>query len=128
MEIVLVKGYHRFIEGRKKIGGNDNEFRKQFISGTKKMRSFTGSCGRKIGSEQTNRFKMGNRRNGSGYSSVEKMAVLYHVSLDELIDFDIDLKEIQEAIDRTTEKVEEKINWTNVWGKNTPSFSNTRRM
>ena len=44
----------------------------------------------------------------------KKMAVLYHVSLDELIDFDIDLKEIQEAIDRTTEKVEEKINWTNV--------------
>ena len=50
----------------------------------------------------------------------KKMAVLYHVSLDELIDFDIDLKEIQEAIDRTTEKVEEKINWTNVWGKKYP--------
>mgnify|MGYP002800731851 FL=1 len=50
----------------------------------------------------------------------KKMAVLYHVSLDELIDFDIDLKEIQEAIDRTTEKVEEKINWTNAWGKKYP--------
>ena len=50
----------------------------------------------------------------------KKMGVLYHVSLDELIDFDIDLKEIQEAIDRTTEKVEEKINWTNVWGKKYP--------
>ena len=50
----------------------------------------------------------------------KKMAVLYHVSLDELIDFDIDLKEIQEAIDRTTEKVEEKINWRNVWGKKYP--------
>lgn len=50
----------------------------------------------------------------------KKIAVLYHVSLDELIDFDIDLKEIQEAIDRTTEKVEEKINWTNVWGKKYP--------
>ena len=50
----------------------------------------------------------------------KKMAVLYHVSLDELIDFDIDLKESKEAIDRTTEKVEEKINWTNVWGKKYP--------
>ena len=50
----------------------------------------------------------------------KKIAVLYHVSLDELIDFDIDLKEIQEAIDRTTEEVEEKINWTNVWGKKYP--------
>ena len=50
----------------------------------------------------------------------KKMADLYHVSLDELIYFDIDLKEIQEEIDRTTEKVEEKINWTNVWGKKYP--------
>ena len=50
----------------------------------------------------------------------KKMAVLYHVSLDELIDFDFGLKEIQEAIGRTTEKVEEKINWTNVWGKKYP--------
>lgn len=58
----------------------------------------------------------------------KKMAVLYHVSLDELIDFDIDLKEIQEAIDRTTEKVEEKSTGQMFGAKNTPSFSNTRRM
>lgn len=50
----------------------------------------------------------------------KKMAVLYHVSLDELIDFDIDFKEIQEAIDRTSEELEEKINWTNAWGKKYP--------
>ena len=50
----------------------------------------------------------------------KKMAVLYHVSLDELIDFDIDIKEIQEAIDKTSEEREEKINWTNAWGKKYP--------
>lgn len=50
----------------------------------------------------------------------KKMAVLYHVSLDELIDFDIDLKEIQETIDRTTEEAEEKIDWTSAWGKKYP--------
>lgn len=50
----------------------------------------------------------------------KKMAVLYHVSLDELIDFDIDMKEIQEAIDKTSEKIEEKIDWTNAWGKKYP--------
>ena len=50
----------------------------------------------------------------------KKMAVLYNVSLDELIDFDIDIKEIQEAIDRTSEAAEEKINWTNAWGKKYP--------
>lgn len=50
----------------------------------------------------------------------KKMSVLYHVSLDELIDFDLDIKEIQEAIDKTDEEVEEKINWTNAWGKKYP--------
>lgn len=50
----------------------------------------------------------------------KKMAMLYHVSLDELIDFDIDIKEIQEVIDKTSKEVEEKINWTNAWGKRYP--------
>ncbi len=50
----------------------------------------------------------------------KKLAVLYKVSLDELIDFDIDLKEVQEAIDRTSEEIEGKINWTNAWGKKYP--------
>ena len=50
----------------------------------------------------------------------KKMAVLYHVSLDELIDFDIDIKEIQEAIDKTSAEVEEKMDWTNAWGKKYP--------
>ena len=50
----------------------------------------------------------------------KKMAMLYNISLDELIDFDIDMKEIQDAIDRTNEEAEEKINWTNEWGKKYP--------
>ena len=44
----------------------------------------------------------------------KKMAVLYNVSLDELIDFDVDIKEIQEVIDKTSEEVEKKIDWTKV--------------
>lgn len=47
----------------------------------------------------------------------KKMAVLQNVSLDELIDFDVDIKVIQEAIDKTSEKIEEKIDWTKAWGK-----------
>lgn len=39
------------------------------------------------------------------------------MSLDELIDFDIDMKEIQEMIDKTSEEAEEKIDWTNAWGE-----------
>lgn len=86
----------------------------------RKKRTFTGRCGGKIRCKQTDRFKMGNRRNCSRYSAIKKMAVLYNVSLDELIDFDIDIKEIQETIDKTSEEVEEKIDWTNAWGKKYP--------
>ena len=50
----------------------------------------------------------------------KKMAVLYNMSLDELIDFDIDIKEIQGIIDKTNEEIEEKIDWTNAWGKKYP--------
>ena len=39
----------------------------------------------------------------------KKLARLYHLSLDELIEFDVDLKEI-----------EAKINWTSAWSKKYP--------
>lgn len=50
----------------------------------------------------------------------KKMAVLYHLSLDELIDFDIDEAKIKEAIDKTSEETEKKIDWTEAWGKKYP--------
>lgn len=84
------------------------------------MQSFTGRSRREIRCQQTDGFEMGNRRNNTRYPAVEKMAVLYHMSLDELIDFDIDLAEIQETIERTIEETENKINWTNAWGKKYP--------
>lgn len=48
------------------------------------------------------------------------MAKLYKISLDELIDFDIDLQEIEEMIEKNDEKLNEKVNWTNAWGKKYP--------
>jgi len=42
------------------------------------------------------------------------------LSLDELIEFDIDVKEVQEVIDRTSEEVSNKIDWTKAWGKKYP--------
>ena len=47
----------------------------------------------------------------------KKMALLYKVTLDELIDFEPDVREIREMIDKTSEKTEEKIDWTRAWGK-----------
>ena len=50
----------------------------------------------------------------------KKLSKLYNLTLDELIDFDTDLQEIEEIIKNTDEEKEEKINWTNAWGKKYP--------
>lgn len=50
----------------------------------------------------------------------KRLAVLYRLSLDELIDFDLDMQEIEQAIARSDEKREEKIDWTKAWGKKYP--------
>ncbi len=50
----------------------------------------------------------------------KKLAKLYNVSLDDLIEFDVDLKEIEQVIKNTDEEKEEKIDWTNAWGKKYP--------
>lgn len=50
----------------------------------------------------------------------KRLAVLYGLTLDELISFDLDVQEIQEVIDRTKDEVTEKIDWTKVWSKKYP--------
>lgn len=53
----------------------------------------------------------------------KRLAKLYKLSLDELIEFDVDLKEIEEIIENTSEEKEAKINWTNAWSKKYPVLS-----
>ena len=50
----------------------------------------------------------------------KRLAVLYHLSLDELIDFDIDVKEIERVIENTIEETQKKIDWTKAWSKKYP--------
>lgn len=50
----------------------------------------------------------------------KKLSNLYRLTLDELIDFDINLKEIEQLIENTSEEKEQKIDWTSVWGKKYP--------
>ena len=56
----------------------------------------------------------------------KKLAALYGLSLDELVEFDIDVKEIQEVIDRTSEEVSDKIDWTKAWSKKYPVLATYR--
>lgn len=50
----------------------------------------------------------------------KKMALLYKITLDELINFDLEVQEIQEAIEKTRDEVVEKIDWTKAWSKKYP--------
>lgn len=50
----------------------------------------------------------------------KRLAVLYGLSLDELIDFDIETQEIQEVIARTSDATADKIDWTKAWSKKYP--------
>ncbi|UWO78167.1 helix-turn-helix transcriptional regulator [Enterocloster asparagiformis] len=49
-----------------------------------------------------------------------KRLALYGVSLDELMEFDLDIRDIQDVIDRTSQAVSEKIDWTKAWSKKYP--------
>lgn len=53
----------------------------------------------------------------------KRLAVLYGLSLDELVEYDIDIKEIQEAIDSTSEEAADKIDWTKAWSRKYPILS-----
>ncbi len=56
----------------------------------------------------------------------KRLAVLYGLSLDELVEYDIDIKEIQEAIDSTSEEAAYKIDWTKAWSKKYPVLARYR--
>ena len=50
----------------------------------------------------------------------KRLAALYKLSLDALIDFDLEVQEVQEAIERASDAVADKIDWTKAWGKKYP--------
>lgn len=56
----------------------------------------------------------------------KRLAVLYGMTLDELIDFDAGVREIQEVIDRTTEETSAKIDWTKMWSRQYPILARYR--
>lgn len=57
----------------------------------------------------------------------KKLSVLYHMTLDELVDFDPEMKEIEEVIDRTSEDLQKKIDWTKLWAKKYPILTSYRQ-
>lgn len=58
----------------------------------------------------------------------KKLAKIYDLSLDELIEFDVDIKEIEQVIKNTDEKKEANIDWTNAWSKKYPVLASYQQV
>ena len=86
----------------------------------KKTRVITARCSRKLGVSRQTISKWETGETIPDIRQCKRLAVLYQMSLDELIGFDINTAEIQEMIKKSGEKADEKINWTNEWGKKYP--------
>lgn len=50
----------------------------------------------------------------------KRLAALYGLSLDELVEFDIGMEEIREVIDKTSEDITDKVDWTKEWSRKYP--------
>lgn len=57
----------------------------------------------------------------------KSLAQLYHLSLDEFIEFDVEIKEIEDFIENTSEEKQKKIDWTKLWGKKYPVLTTYRQ-
>lgn len=50
----------------------------------------------------------------------KRLAVLYHIMLDELVEYDFDEQQAREMIDSVSEEAQAKIDWNKVWSKKYP--------
>ena len=50
----------------------------------------------------------------------KRLAVLYHMTLDELIEYDFDEQQALQMIESVQDEAQAKIDWTKVWSKKYP--------
>lgn len=50
----------------------------------------------------------------------KRLAVLYHMTLDELIEYDFDEQQAQQMIDSVSDEAQARIDWNKVWSKKYP--------
>lgn len=50
----------------------------------------------------------------------KRLAVLYHITLDELVEYAFDEQQAREMIDSVSEEAQAKIDWNKVWSKKYP--------
>lgn len=57
----------------------------------------------------------------------KKLSVLYHLTLDELIDFDIDVKELEQIVKNTSAETSQKVDWTKLWAEKYPILTSYKK-
>lgn len=57
----------------------------------------------------------------------KKLADLYHCTLDELIDFDVDVQQLEQVIENTSEQTQQKVDWNKLWAKKYPILATYRQ-
>lgn len=57
----------------------------------------------------------------------KKLSVLYCVTLDDLIDFDIDVKSLEQVVRNTSEETSKKVNWSKLWSEKYPVLSTYKK-
>lgn len=57
----------------------------------------------------------------------KKLSVLYHLTLDELIDYDIDVVELEQMVRHTSEQTQQKVDWTKLWAEKYPVLASYRQ-
>lgn len=55
------------------------------------------------------------------------LAILYHMSLDDLIEYDFDQQQAQQMIESVSDEAQARIDWTKVWSKKYPVLSTYRQ-
>lgn len=53
----------------------------------------------------------------------KRLAVLYHITLDELVEYDFDEQQARGMIDSVSEEAQAKIDWNRVWSKKYPMLA-----
>ncbi len=57
----------------------------------------------------------------------KRLALLYGLSLDELISFDMDIKALEQVIEKTSDDVQKKVDWTKLWSKKYPILASYQK-
>lgn len=57
----------------------------------------------------------------------KRLAMLYGLTLDELIDFDLDVQELERVVRNTSEEVQQKVDWNKLWAEQYPVLASYRK-